>query len=143
MSTIKPYFFYIFVDVITEIQYYAIKEVSMSDLGNKEIMARNIKKYMNHMNVKRSEISESVGVPYTTFNDWYNGITYPRIDKIEKMANYFGISKADLVEGDVSPEEILSPGEKDLLKLYRNANTDIRNAAIAVLKAGGMSDVEK
>ncbi len=24
--------------------------------------------------------------------------TYPRIDKIELMANYFGISKADLVE---------------------------------------------
>jgi len=33
-----------------------------------------------------------------TFSDWVNAKTYPRIDKIELMANYFGISKADLVE---------------------------------------------
>lgn len=28
----------------------------------------------------------------------YNGKSYPRIDKIEIMANFFDISKADLVE---------------------------------------------
>ncbi len=33
-----------------------------------------------------------------TFSDWVNAKTYPRIDKIELMANYFGISKSDLVE---------------------------------------------
>ena len=32
------------------------------------------------------------------FTDWVKGNSYPRIDKIELMANYFGISKADLVE---------------------------------------------
>ena len=30
--------------------------------------------------------------------DWINGRTYPRIDKIEKMAQYFGVQKSDLVE---------------------------------------------
>ena len=39
-----------------------------------------------------------MGVKYTTFTDWVKGNSYPRIDKIEMMANYFGISKADLVE---------------------------------------------
>ncbi|MCL1951736.1 MAG: hypothetical protein FWF60_02790 [Oscillospiraceae bacterium] len=39
-----------------------------------------------------------LGVAYTTFSDWYNGNKYPRIDKIEMMANYFGILKSDLVE---------------------------------------------
>lgn len=33
-----------------------------------------------------------------TFSDWINAKTYPRIDKIELMANYFGIEKSDLVE---------------------------------------------
>ena len=32
------------------------------------------------------------------FSDWVNAKTYPRIDKIELMANYSGISKSDLVE---------------------------------------------
>ena len=39
-----------------------------------------------------------LGFVYSTFSDWLNGKKYPRIDKIEMMANYFGISKADLVE---------------------------------------------
>lgn len=41
---------------------------------------------------------DALGVKYTTFTDWVKGNSYPRIDKIELMANYFGISKADLVE---------------------------------------------
>ena len=35
---------------------------------------------------------------YSTVLDWVNAKTYPRIDKIELMANYFGIEKADLIE---------------------------------------------
>ena len=34
----------------------------------------------------------------STFSDWVHARTYPRIDKIELMANYFGIEKSDLVE---------------------------------------------
>lgn len=44
---------------------------------------------------------EALGVKYTTLTDWVNGKTYPRIDKIELMANYFGIKKSDLVEDRV------------------------------------------
>lgn len=67
-------------------------------LGNKEIMSRNIQHYMNIKNKTRQEICDDIGVKYTTFTDWLNGNTYPRIDKIELMANYFGINKSDLVE---------------------------------------------
>lgn len=70
----------------------------MSNLGNKQIMANNIKKYMELSNKKRNEICEYLGIPYTTFSDWINAKTYPRIDKIEMLANYFGIEKSDLVE---------------------------------------------
>ena len=41
---------------------------------------------------------DALGVKYTTFTDWVKGNAYPRIDKIELMANYFGIDKSDLVE---------------------------------------------
>lgn len=70
----------------------------MSGLGNKEIMARNIKRFMELKRKDRNEICKDLDIKYTTFTDWINGNTYPRIDKIEMMANYFGISKADLVE---------------------------------------------
>lgn len=70
----------------------------MSGLGNKEIMAKNIQYYMDKYGKTRQDMCEALGVKYTTFTDWVKGNSYPRIDKIELMANYFGISKADLVE---------------------------------------------
>ena len=70
----------------------------MSDLGNKAIMAENIKYYMEKKNKTRNEICDDLGIKYTTFSDWVNGKKYPRIDKIEMLANYFGIEKSDLVE---------------------------------------------
>ncbi|MDY5968100.1 MAG: XRE family transcriptional regulator, partial [Sphaerochaetaceae bacterium] len=70
----------------------------MSNLGNKEIMAKNIQYYMDINNKSRQEMCNALGVKYTTFTDWVKGNVYPRIDKIELMANYFGIEKSDLVE---------------------------------------------
>lgn len=70
----------------------------MSNLGNKDIMAKNIKHLMELKGKDRNEICKDLGIKYTTFADWINAKTYPRIDKIEMMANYFGVSKADLVE---------------------------------------------
>jgi len=70
----------------------------MGGLGNKEIMAKNIRYYMDKHGKTRYDMCEALGVKYTTFTDWVKGNAYPRIDKIELMANYFGISKSDLVE---------------------------------------------
>lgn len=70
----------------------------MSSLGNKAIMAKNIQYYMALHQKDRNDMCKALGVKYTTFTDWVKGNSYPRIDKIELMANYFGINKSDLVE---------------------------------------------
>ena len=70
----------------------------MSALGNKEVMASNIKRYLEEMGISRKEFCNRLGFKYSTVTDWLNAEKYPRLDKIETMANFFGISKADLVE---------------------------------------------
>ena len=70
----------------------------MSDLGNKEVMAKNLRYYVERSGKTQTEMSEIVGVATSTFNDWMRGKKYPRIDKIEIMANYFKILKSDLIE---------------------------------------------
>ena len=70
----------------------------MSALGNKEIMAQNIKHYMKAFGIDRKEFCNRLGFKYSTVTDWLNAEKYPRIDKIEMMANFFSINKADLVE---------------------------------------------
>ena len=70
----------------------------MSDLGNKEIMSKNLKRYIELSGKDRKDIAKDLNVSYSTFTDWVNGNYYPKINNIEKMANYFNITKADLVE---------------------------------------------
>jgi len=70
----------------------------MNNLGNKKTMANNINYYMKKRGVSRTQLSNTLNVAYTTLTDWLNAKTYPRIDKIELLANYFGIEKSDLVE---------------------------------------------
>lgn len=70
----------------------------MSDLGNKEIFAKNLKYYMELNHKDRNDVCRDLEIPYTTFAEWYNANIYPRIDKIQLLANYFDIKKSDLVE---------------------------------------------
>ncbi|MGF1918108.1 S24 family peptidase [Enterococcus faecalis] len=70
----------------------------MSNLGNKEVMAKNIQYYMDRQGIDRRKLSADLSISYTTLTDWLKAKTYPRIDKIEMLSNYFSISKADLVE---------------------------------------------
>lgn len=70
----------------------------MSNLGNKEVMAKNLQYYVERSGKTQKEMSEIVGVATSTFNDWMKAKAYPRIDKIEIMANYFKILKSDLIE---------------------------------------------
>lgn len=67
-------------------------------IENKEVMSKNLQYYMELNEKTRRDICNDLGFAYSTFTDWVKGNKYPRIDKIEMLANYFHISKADLVE---------------------------------------------
>ena len=70
----------------------------MTALGNKAIMSKNLKYYIERSGKDRRELADTWGFPYSTVTDWINGKKYPRIDRIEIMADYFGILKSDLIE---------------------------------------------
>ena len=93
----------------------------MKTIGNREVFAKNLSKYLARSGRSQREMAEIVGVSPSTFNDWINGRKYPRIDKIEFMANYFGILKSDLIEDKKdSPNDLpITEGEKMLLNLFR------------------------
>jgi len=73
----------------------------MSDLGNKKIFSDNLTRLMVENGKDRKQMCAALGVSYSTFSDWVNGLKYPRIDKIELMANYFGVQKSELIEEKV------------------------------------------
>ena len=97
----------------------------MSDLGNKEIMAKNLRHYLDAHNMTQTELCNALGFKFMTVSDWINAKSYPRIDKIEMMANYFGISKADLIEErneQTELDEYLSDPDLRRLVLFAGGN---------------------
>lgn len=70
----------------------------MCNIGNKETMATNLSYYVARSGKTQKELAEIVGVAPSTFNDWMKAKKYPRIDKIELLADHFGILKSDLIE---------------------------------------------
>ena len=94
----------------------------MTVLGNKEIFAKNLKRYIEQSGKDRRDLADTWGFKYSTVSEWLNAKKYPRIDKIQIMADYFGIAMSDLIEEKLT-EEI----EKDndiLADIIVRARTD-------------------
>ena len=112
----------------------------MSNLGNKEIFAKNLAYYLERSGRDQKEVAEVVGVAPSTFNEWMRAKKYPRIDKIEMLANYFGILKSDLIEATredgYSPSEpVLTEGEKMLLDLFNRVPEDQQRLVLQMIRA--------
>lgn len=77
---------------------------------SKEVFAKNLRYYMECKGKNQKELAEIVGVSAPTMNDWLKAKKYPRIDKIEIMANYFGILKSDLIEDKKEKPTVIDDG---------------------------------
>lgn len=81
-------------------------------MDNKSIFARNLQWYMDQNGKSRRDVCDALGFNYYTVTDWLKGKKYPRMDKVELLAAYFGILKSDLIE-DKSTEEQEKPAIDD------------------------------
>lgn len=68
-----------------------------------QVLAENLAYYMDRFSINRYDLANIAGVSYGAVADWIKGRKYPRIDKIERMANYFGVSKSYLIESHSAP----------------------------------------
>ena len=88
-------------------------------------------------NVSRKEIANVLGISYFTVSDWVNGKKYPRMDKVELLANYFGVMKSDLIEEegiDTPPTIIVTKEEQMLLDLFRLVPEDKQQMVLQMIR---------
>lgn len=106
-------------------------------MDNKDIFASNLKRLMELKGRTRTDISKALNISYFTVTDWVNGKKYPRMDKVEMLANYFGVQKSDLIEHKIKPssDEIkLTEGEQALLDLFNKIPDDQQQMVLEMLK---------
>lgn len=106
-----------------------------------EVFGSNLRRYMERSGKSQRQLAEIVGVSTATFSDWINGKKYPRIDKIEILANYFGILKSDLIEDKTEDSEkpVIADGltedQRALVEFARTLPEDKAALALRLLQS--------
>ena len=65
---------------------------------NKKVFARNLNYYLTTRGKTQNDLVRDLKITASTVSDWANGKKYPRVDKMQMLADYFGVLKSDLTE---------------------------------------------
>lgn len=70
------------------------------------IIAKNINRFLNARDKTQVDLAEYMGVSQATVSNWCKGIKTPRMDKIDKICEFFNCKRSDLMEEkDLSDEQ--------------------------------------
>ena len=96
--------------------------------------------------VSTYRVAKETGIPQQTFSKWKNGISTPKADKLQKIADYFGVSVEYLMGNDrtITKEDIelqnyleelrKRPELKMLFSLTKNATKADVEKAVKIIE---------
>ena len=90
----------------------------------------NIKNLRLQHGLSQMELGAVVGVSDKAVSTWEQNKVVPRMGAIQKMADYFGVQKSDIIEPDAVAQTPVKRGVKSTLPLNRDETkliTDYRN----------------
>jgi transcriptional regulator with XRE-family HTH domain len=109
----------------------------MKETEFNKLFAAKLKFYLVKNDMTQADLAEKLGVGTTSVYNWCSGLKTPRMDKVDKMCEIFGISRSALITSDYQEHEeksiSYSEEEQNLISAYRNASEDTKNAVCAVL----------
>lgn len=108
---------------------------------NKKIFAKNLNYYMTTNNKTQSDLVTDLNLTASTVSDWANGKKYPRVDKMQLLADYFGILKSDLTEEHETSKMTDDIELQEYLEEFKN-RSELR-MLFSLTKGATKEDVEK
>lgn len=110
----------------------------MSEKDYKLIFSKNLKKYMELNQKEQIDLINDLGFNKSAVSTWCNGTRLPRMDKVNALAEYFGINRSDLIEDKSEQKEpkLTSRDEKDIAKRLEAALEDLENEQEALMFSG-------
>ncbi|MCO4326116.1 helix-turn-helix domain-containing protein [Staphylococcus agnetis] len=64
----------------------------------RKILSENLEQLMKERNITQVELSEAISVSQSTVSNWLKESKYPRISKIQELADYFNVPKSRITE---------------------------------------------
>ena len=109
----------------------------MSKEWSRQVFSRNLRKYIADSGKTQKELADIVGVSAPTFNEWVSGKKFPRIDKIQKLADLFGILKSDLIEEKEKPvtDDGLTENQRKLIDFAEQLSDDQAEKVLRLMQS--------
>lgn len=102
---------------------------------------------LNKYGCKVSDVAKATNINHVTFTDWKNGRSTPKFDKLQRIAEYFGVSVEYLMTGRAGDQDssimTLSDEEQLLLAAFRQLNGAGQAKALDLVKLLSMDPVNK
>lgn len=86
-------------------------------------------KLLEERNLKAADVCRGTGLPSSLFSEWKRGKSSPKVDKLQKIADYFGVTLDYLTTGKESSEKkeiTLTPkDERDIAKILEQTREQL------------------
>lgn len=100
--------------------------------SSREIFPKNFRRFIDRSGKSRIDIASAIGVTPVAINDWLHGKRFPRVDKLEALAQLFGVTKSDLIEIQSEPIPLRSPVEIGNIIRERREKLGLSHEQLAV-----------
>ena len=105
----------------------------MSD-NAKMIFGQNLAFLLDRLGKSQVDVARDLDVSTGIVSEWVRGRKYPRIDKIQALAEYLGVRMSILIEENGISVFTQEETEKRLLCAFRSASPEIQAAALTMLE---------
>ena len=103
----------------------------MSDDNLREIFRQNLNKLFEQNDVTQKALADYVGVSTASVSDWRKGKILPRLDRIDRICQFFHVERSDLLN-------TFNYDDKDALKKYaRHHPTSLHVAEHSAIEGNG------
>ena len=84
----------------------------------KNILSRNLKNLLERKGKTQTDMAKDLNLKESTVSSWVNAVKYPRRDKIELLADYFGVMPSDITEDKSTQQDTIAAhfDKEDLTK---------------------------
>lgn len=95
-------------------------------MDRKEILANNLRRLMADQGLRPIDVCKSMKIADSTLSSWMNAKSYPRIQVLQDLTQYFGCDLSDLIEpyGYIPMSYVLTEKEQIIIDVYRKASSD-------------------
>lgn len=99
----------------------------MADEEYKKVFSKNLRYYMELNGKNQMDLMNDLHLSSSTVSNWCTGLKLPRMDKVQKLADYFHINKSDLIEekDDSKEPELTARDEKDIAKILEQTKEQL------------------